>query len=869
MKLVIYLFSFLLSLGALAQRDSSDFVNENEIEMNEIESEVQSRGESKEDKKSRASQKSQKDEDEDMEKISVVGSHIRRLDVEGPSPVYIITKEAIEKSGYNLVGSLLRDSTLAPYGGRPDQISVRGLGSENTLVLVNGKRLPKKGGFYGSRAPSLNTLPTSAIERVEILTDGASAIYGSEALASVINIITRKDLNGMSASAKLSVTGPRGSDVLRTSLTYGQSSSRGRLSTSFDYLHSTPLFAKDLSYTNPESLKVHVFSDNYSTPGINKGKLTAFDSCRERNEWGWCTQYHGHIDRFQDGPTVANFSELSYRIYPDLTFKSDVMARYSRWASYRPAVMNLNYAQGEGAPFMSLQQKGFREKDSFTIIHRIKGLETRSMNQEYTFGANIGLEGDVGYEDWIWSLNNHAANYKTVQNSNNMVLKDASKRAMRMGQFDPFNSTINNTSSMLHDPDSKTNYFLNILELAADGILVEVGEINLSMAVGLQFGYYAYKETGDPQVVNGNISDLQGVSGSGDRLQQSAYAELGALFAGWIEAQLATRFDHYSDFGSTVNPKLALKVQPIRELMFRGSVGTGFKAPELADVNMGLVQDYSYLKDEPKCAEDSQKQNKKSPYCNKRLYRVETGGHPDLQEETSFSYNIELGIEPISNIHFSIGYWYYKLNNVISRGDHVEEALRLQAREGLKSEDYGVQIIRDDNGEDDIDRIIARNTNLGVSEMDGLDLKAHVHWGSSSFDVDYSMVLMDRDTYFKDYGFQSQLGDYGRPRYRFTVTYNQNFPGDQFSFQIKRRTSGSYKDEESTSDPSQSGKIPSHSQYDVFFRWNQAPFNGELTVGAINALNSLPKLDPNASPRVNTALYRGFATYYVGYKARF
>ena len=832
--------------------------------VNQTESKIKSEESNEESKKSRASQK-----DEDMEKISVVGSRIRRLDMVGPSPVHIITKEAIEKSGYNLVGTLLRDSTLVPYGESNEQISVRGLGPENTLVLVNGKRLPKRGSFYGSRGSNVNALPTSAIERVEVLTDGASAIYGSEALSSVINIITRKDLNGVSASSKLSVTGPKGGDVLQASLTYGRSSAKGHMNTSFEYLHGTSLFAEDLSFTNKRALKMHVTSDNYSTPGVNRGRLTAFDSCQERNEMGWCTQYHGHINRSGVNSTISNFSELSYLVGPDLTFKSDIIARYNRRDSYSPTFMRLKFGPGEGPSFESLKLKGFKkEEDPLFLIHRVKGLETCARSQSYTFGANIGVEGDLNYEDWVWSINNHSANYSTIVTVGNLALKDASKRAMRRTrQYNPFNSRINYTGGMLHDPDVTTNYFLNTLELAADGTLVEVGETSLSMAVGLQLGYYGYKETADPQVANGNTSRLQGVSGSGHRLQQSAYVELGALFSSWIEAQLATRFDNYSDFGSTVNPKLALKVQPIKELMLRGSVGTGFRAPELADVNMGPVTAYLSLKDEPKCAEDPN--NPRNPYCSRRQYETEAGGNPDLQEEASFSYNIELGIEPISSINFSVGYWYYKLNNVISRGGHVIEALRLQAREGLKPEDYGVQIIRDDNGEDDIDRIIARNTNLGVSEMDGLDLKAHVNWGSGSFHVDYSMVLRDHSAYFEGYGFQSELGNYGFPRYRYTVTYNQDFPQDQFSLQIKRRTSGSYKDEESTSNPSQSGKIPSHSQYDVFFRWNQAPFDGELTVGAINVLNSLPKSDPNASPHIDTALYRGFATYYVGYKARF
>ena len=147
-----------------------------------------------------------------VDKIEVTGSNIKRVDSETPSPIQVITREDIQKSGTNSVAELLRDIPSVSGGsvqdfnagngfGRGTQsVSLRGLGSVSTLVLVNGRRVETAPiadpNFGQGSAFNLNVIPVGAIERIEILKDGASAIYGSDAIAGVINIILRKDYTG-------------------------------------------------------------------------------------------------------------------------------------------------------------------------------------------------------------------------------------------------------------------------------------------------------------------------------------------------------------------------------------------------------------------------------------------------------------------------------------------------------------------------------------------------------------------------------------------------------------------------------------------------------------------------------------------------
>jgi iron complex outermembrane receptor protein len=142
-----------------------------------------------------------------VEKIQVTGSHIKRIDIEGPSPVQTIDKQELDETGYNSVADVLRNVSANSFGSRREQagstvagvaeVSLRGLGASSTLVLMNGRRLPTDG---VTGAVDLNLIPMAAVERVEILKDGASAIYGSDAIGGVVNIITKRDYVGTEMS---------------------------------------------------------------------------------------------------------------------------------------------------------------------------------------------------------------------------------------------------------------------------------------------------------------------------------------------------------------------------------------------------------------------------------------------------------------------------------------------------------------------------------------------------------------------------------------------------------------------------------------------------------------------------------------------
>ena len=194
-----------------------------------------------------------------LDAIEVTGSRLTRAAVEGALPVSVIDREAIETSGFTSVGELLRNTVFNSTGAFRAQsgssaqslvaVDLRGLGSERTLVLIDGRRAPKAP--FAPTAQDLNAVPLAAVERVEILKDGASAIYGADAVAGVINIITRKDFEGVEITHQLQGTDRVGGDIEQGSVTIGVNGSRGNIVMGASYFNRDIIFARDSLFNQP------------------------------------------------------------------------------------------------------------------------------------------------------------------------------------------------------------------------------------------------------------------------------------------------------------------------------------------------------------------------------------------------------------------------------------------------------------------------------------------------------------------------------------------------------------------------------------------------------------------------------------------
>ena len=197
---------------------------------------------------------------EEVERIAVTGSRINRTDVETASPVTVISSDFIAKSGYTSVQEILSmqpaaagmslGSTSNNGSGGSATVNLRGMGTQRTLVLMNGRRMVASGTGADSSV-DLNTIPVSMIQTIEILKDGASAVYGSDAIAGVVNIITKKDYEGTEITADGSITDKGDGESGGFSILHGSEVAGGNLVVGAQYSNRGEVIQSDRDFVEP------------------------------------------------------------------------------------------------------------------------------------------------------------------------------------------------------------------------------------------------------------------------------------------------------------------------------------------------------------------------------------------------------------------------------------------------------------------------------------------------------------------------------------------------------------------------------------------------------------------------------------------
>ncbi|MCH4293675.1 TonB-dependent receptor [Shewanella sp. 3B26] len=273
------------------------------------------------------------DEGEKVERIEVTGSRIKRTDMEGANPVTSIDAAAIEKMSVNNVGDLLQNLTSSAGaavntqtnngGDSSTRFSLRGIGSDRTLVLINGRRVVAGGGGANSSV-DLNTIPTAIVKRVEVLKDGASATYGSDAIAGVVNIITKDDFEGF--EFKVNYGGSDKGDATQkgVDVTFGTASDRGNVVVALGYNTQGDAFMGDREFSEFE---LRAYPDGHTEPGGSSappwGNYNTADGRVSRGpDYGDWRAYDGGTDSY-------NYNPVNYLQTPSTRRYASLFANYT------------------------------------------------------------------------------------------------------------------------------------------------------------------------------------------------------------------------------------------------------------------------------------------------------------------------------------------------------------------------------------------------------------------------------------------------------------------------------------------------------------------------------------------------------------
>jgi iron complex outermembrane recepter protein len=740
-----------------------------------------------------------------IERVEVTGTNIRRQDTETAAPVQIITKEEIERSGAVTLSEVLRNIPANNTGALNDlgtggfspggtSVSLRGLGAASTLVLVNGRRLAQYGfAAFQQTFVNLDSIPLAAVERVEVLKDGASAIYGAEAIAGVVNIILRRDYQGVEARASYGIN-TRG-DVAqpRVSISGGFGDLAADKYNVFAAYEHSDRDSMKLSDT-PYWLKSRDFRQTiaggrdrrsaYSYPGtiFLESLVTGGGTIVGQVPGTTCNAPYAVVNGVCRTDVYNQYTVVPERQQDSLYAKGTLDLSATTQAYAEVGVTRNKYKY-------TLDPQFYVSAFSFNgipIDPALYGLPAAPANSQYVvllragdIGNRItdivatdsrlvlGLKGSLGKWDYDTGLGSLKSKGDVKSTGN--ILVDQMEDAIASGAYQP--GRVNSAAviagispTLKRTGESKTD-FVDFKISTPELFALPAGTVGL--ATGVEYRKESYDDAPDPEffkfsVANqsfGNVFGFVANPSFGERNVKAAFGEMTVPILKNLEMQLAVRHDRYSDkSGSSTTPKVGIKWNASPEVTVRGTYSEGFRAPTFRENSTATSRSFLNGIDDPlNCT------NGVGPGCGLNVSNV-SSGNPDLKPERSKSWTLGVVLEPSREFSAAIDLYDIKRRDDISTFDYTY-LLDNQSR-------FPNQVIRDPvTGQ--ITELRTPYLNLGFTRVQGADADFRVRqnlgengkltWGANVAYTHHYYVKSLPDSEVEDWN-----GLYDQPRVRAT-----------------------------------------------------------------------------------------------------
>ncbi len=674
-----------------------------------------------------AEQGNENEVEEEIEEVIVTGSRIPRLDIEAAAPVQVLDAKDIERAGVTNVGQLLRQvpsmagqaqTTQVNNGGDGSmRVSLRGLGSERTLVLINGRRVVPSGAGANSTV-DLSTIPVALIERVEILKDGASAIYGSDAIAGVINLILKNDIDGVEVSGQYGETSEGDGKEQRYDLIAGRTFDDGNFTFHVGYADDEPIGAGDRDFSKvalsmidgspePQGSSAPPWG-RYNFDGNSKTLGPEFGAMRD---WNWDT------DTYNFAP--ANYLRQASERYHINTLGSMGLGDWG-FAGPVKGFMEFGYTRRESeqmlaeTPLAPLAFFGFDGPYSADNAYNPFGVEipdwrrrmveggSRMENSEVTTQRLVfGVEGET--DNGIgWDLSyNYGRTDATISASNLYNLERVAAATGptfvdENGDLQCVNDPGNCVPLDVFSEGSVTNDMLDYIRFTSNDkghTDLEIYAFNLfkdnvwelpAGGIGLAGGI-SYSESSGSDTPDSQISSLAATGAVTGTPRQPTEGEIDVFelygealipllsdmaFAESLEATIAFRYSDYNLFDSNTSGKLGLNWRVNDAVMFRGTAGDAFRAPSISELFLGNSKSFPQVADP--CATDPNQNCQNDGVPADGFVPISTqipeilGGNEELTPEEADIYTIGLVLTPSDQLSFTLDYYNIALTNAIN-----------------------------------------------------------------------------------------------------------------------------------------------------------------------------------------------------------
>lgn len=731
------------------------------------------------------------EDDSEVEEIVVVGSQIRGARITGALPVSVVDVEQIEAlgidSGDELFDYLPENGNnffneaenisggVNSARGDVGAFNLRSLGTGNTLVLMNGRRMVNSatyqteevgGSFVPVNTVNSNTIPVFGVERVEVLREGASAIYGADAVAGVVNTVLKSDFEGLRIRTKLNAYDHVPREDQSINVEWGKFFNDGRTNVNvmFGYYHRDRVRSTDearwadsdfryrvpagspwegsTSFRNDSANSIYGQYDilgSISGMGLSgnltdsSGEFETYPAGDPRCQWdlgyGTCAgidgqgTYRYNLNEVRDVSSDLDRMNLVVFINHDM---QNGMQSFTELMAYQSKT---NLSRHPAAPFSTVKLRvaadnyynpfgpcGSPNRLPDSVIgpdvpcsglsleidnYRFTELPRIIDNDGDTFRFLQGFRGSFDKWDWETALTWSRATKDDI--THNRVSNTLAQEALNdptAAAYNPFSGGVNNNvERVLVDVSRLSETELRMVDFKlSTPELIELPAGPMGMLAGMEYREESFVDDRDPRL-DGTIvfTDAQGDTypfvsdvvnssptpdSSGERNVLSLFSELQIPLLDNVDAQLALRYEDFSDVGNTTVGKFALGWRVIDPVLLRTSVSTAFRAPNLVTINEEIVARQNTRTDWAcfYAAENGGDPDQNTLDCTNSTQRIAQGSD-NLQPEESVNFSVGVVLEPIEDLSITLDYWSIKKDDTIGLfGEENHTILDLIAR---------------------------------------------------------------------------------------------------------------------------------------------------------------------------------------------
>lgn len=701
-----------------------------------------------------------------LEKIEVTGSNIKRVDAEGPLPVTVISREEIDRSAAATIGDFVRNLTVNTGGsggdGEPNGasagsagVSLRGLGMKSTLVLINGRRMANHAFARNLQDTfvDINSIPKGAIERIEVLKDGASAIYGSDAIAGVVNFIMRKDYQGgvVGGSGGKSTEGGLGERSLNISAGFGSlSKDKYNVFATADVFQRDRLLLNERKFIGDGDMSRFGIGNPFLSSsagtwvsvapqqGFLQGQLAlvplgtptvvrraAFTTCLGNGFRQTLVPFAplafstGTVCANSTAPYITAFPEVkrlgvltrgTIELSPTLTSFTEVSlaSNESKLITQQQSMTNVTQVFDpvtQGSRLFNPTIPVGNASNPFPFAYQLRytffDVGAREIKQKTdAYRIMTGLNGSSGAWDWEAAIGNSES--KVKEDTANQVDGAALKLAITNNTYNFLSPTAAQTAAIRISTQRNSISKLSFGDAKATTTLGKLAGGDIGFAVGMDARREAINDTPDIAARSGRLLGTGSSITNGSRNVVAAFSEMVLPLAKVFEAQIAARVDRYSDFGSALSPKIGAKWTPYESILVRASYNRGFRAPTLTENTQTTSLTLTSVTGIPGGVS------------------VIYTGNPNLKPEKSESTTIGIVWDPAKNVSLSVDWYNIIQRNLVSQNGTAF----IIANPTL----FPGDIVRDAAGA--ITTIFDRYSNVAKVVVEGVDVEGR--WGIMS-----------------------------------------------------------------------------------------------------------------------------------------